>query len=289
MFVIFGEREARKRLGYVAEYCPLCRDIHIATITEIRKVTHLYYIPLGKGKVHLVERRCESCDDVAAVERERYIGFEQRGGATVAELIERTNPAVEQEMIELLEIEERVAAGEATADERFTLLCQPFLAIEPSMQKRTASVHFDAKSWFWLFMTFAAPWSLILLGMKLRGSLAGEVYLWSGILFALVSGVVFLWMLATDAKRFVQRRHGKFLVESLVYLRPSTAEIHQIRLALQHQKTVVIRKLSTGWLYDQLIAAGMEPAAPPMVEEEKPPVKGEIQAVPLEPLPRFSS
>lgn len=61
MLIIWGKSRRLRPLGFVADHCPVCRQIAVCHASELCLVTHLYYIPTSRGQPLGTVARCESC------------------------------------------------------------------------------------------------------------------------------------------------------------------------------------------------------------------------------------
>jgi hypothetical protein len=61
MFIIHGQTIKRTPTGRTLTFCPVCRDLSEFTTTEVRAVSHVYYIPMGSGKFLANELLCRNC------------------------------------------------------------------------------------------------------------------------------------------------------------------------------------------------------------------------------------
>jgi hypothetical protein len=246
MLIIFGTRVTKKPLGHVAEYCRFCHAIQPCMVTAIRSHTHLYYIPISRQTVqgHLVE--CVECRRMLGTGVSSYAGFEAKR-LDVETLIETTNPKVEQAMLEQLELEERVASGTGTPADRYRLLLQPFLDIAPEFEARCAQVHVDWRSGMLIALWIVLPWWLVIAGI---GSSSAMLY--SGLALAGVLGVAVLWSLATDPRRFLERRHRRFIGESLVEIEPTVEELTQVLASLRGQGLKLGKRVKPAWVLDAI-------------------------------------
>ena len=62
MFVLFWGRKRREdHLGFVADFCPICREVRPFRLLAIRMVPHLFFIPMGSGRLECHVRVCLEC------------------------------------------------------------------------------------------------------------------------------------------------------------------------------------------------------------------------------------
>jgi ribosomal protein S27AE len=59
--LIYGTKVKYKRLGYAADFCPLCGEIRQFAIERMNAAPHLYYVALGEGKLVEHRRVCLHC------------------------------------------------------------------------------------------------------------------------------------------------------------------------------------------------------------------------------------
>lgn len=244
MFIYAGKRTRHRRLGRVADFCPLCDEIRPCRVTQIESVTHLYFIPLSRGEVKGHTIRCERCRCPITANIGAYLGFVRSRRAGLEELIEQTNPGVEERLIRRLELEERAASADLSPGERFELLHAPFLSIAAAVEQRAAAVHVDRRSAMFLLALLGAG-SILLGPVMLRtGPTLSKVIYWTGGIFAAVAFVALLWSLATDSRRFARNRFRHIIVQSLADLDPTRQELDMVFKGLRSKGMLVGRKLS---------------------------------------------
>jgi hypothetical protein len=61
MLIIWGSRARQQQRGVVADRCDGCQGISIFSVIDVYKVSHLYYISLGAGKVVATALKCLRC------------------------------------------------------------------------------------------------------------------------------------------------------------------------------------------------------------------------------------
>ncbi len=259
MIIIYGKRQYSKRRGRVAEFCPICRAVRSCNVTEICSVTHLYYLPLSRPKTEAYRVLCEQCKSLIADDVADYISLSKDKRLSLADLIERTNPAAEDTAIHQLTLEERAASGDLSVDERYDLLNKPFLLVAPQFELRKARIHVDRRSAAWLLMTFVAPWLLLIPAFTVQSPAAHRVLLYAGLMLAAFSLLMLIHSLATDPMRFLNRRYRRFIAESFAEIDPTHEELKMVLSALRSQGVALGRKLRPEWVLEA-IRALREPA-----------------------------
>ena len=132
MLLVWGRRWYGKRLGYVGEFCEICRRPQPFTLTKMTLIGHFWYLPMGThyGSVH--RGRCLQCGTEIDTARERY-GNVARRKAPARELLDATFPNHEQVLKARLEAE-RVVRGDPRAlapETRVRLVDLPFVILSP--------------------------------------------------------------------------------------------------------------------------------------------------------------
>lgn len=118
---IWGTKITRKRVGWVADFCPLCRGLRPFRLLRVGSASHIWYLPLGYGQFVGNEIACGICDAVYETDGSRYRGISE-DLVDVDELVRRTLPASDGRVQELIAREARVAQGRLGPDERATIL-----------------------------------------------------------------------------------------------------------------------------------------------------------------------
>lgn len=66
MLIIWGTKIVRTPVGRVADFCAVCRQPRPFKLVGVRKVDHIYYVPIGKRKLVGHEMACEECTTTVA-------------------------------------------------------------------------------------------------------------------------------------------------------------------------------------------------------------------------------
>lgn len=95
MFILHGTTTQTAELGRVGEYCPLCEQPCQFIVSEIRTVSHVYFLPVGKGTAGPAMKKCTRCSSVSFCDPLAYpLLLPERVArtSTPGELLEQTNP-----------------------------------------------------------------------------------------------------------------------------------------------------------------------------------------------------
>src|SRR5687768_11530581 len=100
MAIVWGKKSVEKRLGYAADFCPICREINPFQVFRLAVADHIYYVSLGEGKLlgHIGE--CSKCKTKIPVNPMRYKTFFFAPGNDIEKLILETYPNIRSDYAE---------------------------------------------------------------------------------------------------------------------------------------------------------------------------------------------
>ena len=101
MIFIWGTKSREEDGGVVGDWCEGCRAPNFHRLTNYFKVSHVYYIPLGKGQYVGTNRRCTQCGTLAACTPTTYshaLTHSQAMGLSIEQVLEATNPPLMQQL-----------------------------------------------------------------------------------------------------------------------------------------------------------------------------------------------
>jgi hypothetical protein len=134
MLIVWGKHIIRRKLGWVAEFCPTCRGPARMKAVEVRSIPHLYFIPVWVGTPVLYERQCCACGLLLGSRQLSYPAYERRRSADIFALVAATAPDFTTRYAARLQLEERVTHGELLPQERERLIKEPLAALEYQAQ-----------------------------------------------------------------------------------------------------------------------------------------------------------
>ncbi len=135
MFIYMGKRITRRKLGYVADYCSVCRSPQAMHAREIREVDHIYWIPDSAGELLAIEVRCSMCKSFLVRATSFYAGFIKEPSFERA-LRENTTPDLDEYLDERTEIEERLHTGDLDRADRMGLIYEIIENLEYIAEKK---------------------------------------------------------------------------------------------------------------------------------------------------------
>ncbi|MEZ6317423.1 MAG: hypothetical protein R3B49_01525 [Phycisphaerales bacterium] len=219
--IIWGSRIIRRRLGRVGTFCPLRRELREFEAWDIRKTTHLYFVPLGSGRRTHIQLRDPGGQAIYGLTGEPFQGYvSPRDAMTPLELAQATRPEAIEEAHDALERDEAAAAAPEMSDERLGALVERISAGEYAYVLGMRSGSSESISAVLAFVTI--------------GLLATGVVAWhqgsSWWAWALVPGALLLpaviYRAVVTSKRSGWTRIEAMVVESMATLAPSRDEVH---------------------------------------------------------------
>lgn len=230
MFIVFGKKLVYRKLGYVADFCPVCRAKRAFELKRVGSASHVYYISAGDGELVGFERNCVECGTSLRADPNIYASVSKTSDSLEA-LTARTFPSYEVILHERLQLEERLKnePSSMSTEERHSLIREAFLLLSPKVEKRFASTHIDKEVALCLVgllvLLFVGPLALHGLFPDSEGTL---ILVFFGLGLALVA-----WQGLQSGRRFMRREVLPKLAKSLQPLRPSDNEIHVIQTELK--------------------------------------------------------
>jgi hypothetical protein len=236
MFIIWGKSIKRRKLGYVADFCAVCRDLRTFKVERIGSASHLYYISFGQGDLVGYERTCEVCASSVEAVPTTYLDV-SKTRRPANELISETFPNYYTANRELIERERKVrdTPSMLSPEERRARMREPFLIIAPLAQQKLASIHVDWRVVLAVFSFVPIFWLLGAVSHWLNPNqddpsmnwLISALVVWGGFVFS----EIFM-----SSRRYLLKNAAPPLAASLAPLKPSASEIERILKELKQHK-----------------------------------------------------
>jgi hypothetical protein len=237
--IVHGTKIARRRRGYVADFCPLCCDIRPFHVRTIRQHNHVYWLAYGDGVIVGHERACVSCGTTVFLDSLPYPALARRSGQDIEALIAETFPRVREAYAPRLDLEGRVASNTLTPDERLSLIAEPLIAAEYGVLLRGKSMHLDIRTTTALLSAMIAV-ALVIYVFATGPSRAERIANpgWTvreiGSLALLGFTILMLVVAALgDVRRFVSQHIVPRVARALAPLSPTEAELATVLAALR--------------------------------------------------------
>jgi hypothetical protein len=247
MFIIWGRKLTRRRAGYVADYCLICRAQRSFELDEVRSVKHLYYLSLGAGQILGYERKCTHCGTAFNANTGAYAGV-SKALVQFEELKRVTFPNLDAATKAQAALEERIRRERLTPAERRALIEAPFVYLSPKVERRFAATHIDKE----IAMALAGAIGLLIVAPAVgKWLFPDSPELMFVVFLALGAGLV-VWQVIASGTRFMQREIVPVLAQSLKPLHPTRQEIDAVLGELRKVKQIIGRKLTGSGLLEQM-------------------------------------
>jgi len=223
--IIWGTKRVVSSLGFVADFCPLCREVRTFEVKRIGMAGHLYFVSFGKGKLAGYLRTCRTGGTDLNAAPDQYASV-SRKRLEPQELQPITFPNLHQVHGERLAIEKSLRSSPAklSAADRLALLKEPFILLSPKVEERFASTHFDGPTGLTLLAGLAGLIVIPALLSPMLPSYASEVVLACIAAAVLAVGV----QMFLSSERFMRKRLLPVLVPALTPLKPTPQELESV-------------------------------------------------------------
>lgn len=222
MVVISGRKNVYRKLGYVADFCPICRTAQAFLLRRIGRASHLYFISVGKGELAGYERLCQACATPFPTEAKKYKQIATTC-APLPELRASTFPDLEAAWQERLALEARIRNAPLllSAEDRRELILAPFLLLAPKVERCYSSAVMDRAA---ALGTLAAL-ALTIAGWTLTPRLFPDTQLPTGMAFFFLGLALFTWQMLAAKARLMRREVLPALARALRPLVPGEREL----------------------------------------------------------------
>jgi hypothetical protein len=241
-------------VGFVADFCPICRDIRSFRLMRMGIAMSFVEIPLGQGKEvgHYIE--CTECKVPFWAEEQKYSFVAEANQPDIDLLVETTNLPLRFAYANRLELEGelRKRTARLSRDIRTSLLMEPLIALSLMVEKRFAdSGRIDAQSSFGCLGTVVVVAGALFYSTRLRGPAQDRALVVMGILLAI--GVGYNLLQLHDAPgRFVKTEVARTAARALKPLGPSRTELEDCLKKCRQMDLRIGKVLKPEWLWAKL-------------------------------------
>jgi hypothetical protein len=228
MHIIGGIRRTERLLGYVADFCPICREVRAFRLVRVGLVGHLYYISFGAGKLigHII--RCEECGVDFETDPTRYASIEKKRPVHFSDLVPATFPNFEVAYAAEFAQEDQIrrAPRALPPGERQELLIAPFRHLHGAVAARYAGggMQLDKQASLGCLGTFVLILGLFALAAYLKGAQSDNILI--AILSVFCLGSLYTLVQTILARgRFLRARIIPPLARALDRLQPDETEL----------------------------------------------------------------
>lgn len=250
MFVVWGKKIVRKKIGFVADFCPICRTIRPFQVMRLEAAGSLYYLGLGEGELVGHERTCQQCDTAYPAEPATYASI-AKTILSLSELKRQTYPRIEETLRDQLALEERVrhALVHLSPQERSALIRSPFMLLSSHVEKRFSALHIDKA----VAVSMVAALALLTFGTAAARTVAPDSTDVSMLAFLGIGVVLVGWQMALSGTKFMNHQVVPKLARALRPLRPTEHELKSVHAELKELRHKMGKKLVLAELQAQLV------------------------------------
>ncbi len=227
MLIYIGKKRQEKAMGYVVDFCPICRELTEFKLTKINDPALSYGIPLATGASVGYLRECVDCQTFMHADPIRYAAFAHRSGtAAIKTLAEATFPRAYKYHGKRLQLEKLIRQSPHTIEEklRVELVAESFEALAPTVERRMANIYLDTQmlivAVLGLLSVFVLPSYLGLLSSSLAENQSTVA-----LVLALIFCVILGWQWKTAPRRYIRDTIYPRIVKALRILEPSEDEM----------------------------------------------------------------
>ena len=242
MFIVFGEKKAVRKMGFVADRCPSCETIRQVRIHRLGMSPHIFWLPLGRGRLLGYYGVCQECGGEFNVDPTDYVSLARKPTVSLTELVQATNPRLDPKNRDAVE-----------AFERFRRVRDPLLRANQTLMKRSAKgTRFDRTSGLALLASVFIPITMFAMDLTFLSysmqQLIGVTAIWLFVLGLISSFVLF----AREPRRFFRRELEPEIAKELIMINPRADELDRYLKLIKQYEYRVSEHVSSGRLLQQI-------------------------------------
>ena len=225
MFIFWGTKSKIRDLGYVADFCLICRCPRPFRLQRIGLASHVYGVSMGEGKLLGFNRTCVECNSAFGADPGTYAKIATKA-SPLPSLQADTFPNLESAWGDRMALETSIQKSPSalTPEVRGKLIREPFLLLSPKVERLSQTIHMDKQVGF---SVLAA-----IVGGILAANVVPLIFpddMSYGVLIIGGAGLAWvMWNLATSSRRKVRREVAPVLAKSLKPLEPTAAELNSV-------------------------------------------------------------
>lgn len=225
MFIVWGRKAVVTRLGWVADYCPLCRSIRQFELQRVGSASHVYYVSFGKGDLVGHQRRCVVCDTICHAEPQTYAAIGKVDGIPLNELQANTFPNIDTERGSQIALAQRLktSPGSFTAAERQQLINSSIGLFAQKVETRFAQTQLDLPTG----LALAGAGLLFAVLFPLLNQVWPDQEPVIATLCGLAAVALVVWQFVAAGRRFMMNQVAKPVAQALLALQPTKSEWQQ--------------------------------------------------------------
>jgi hypothetical protein len=232
MFLIFfsGSKSVIKPIGWVADFCPNCREVRAFELLRVGVAQHFYFVSASEGQLARHHLRCGTCNVRLLADPSHYAGTERRQPKELQKLVAATCPMVYERYAEPLSQAKkfRDQPKEIPQETRGELLFTSFRLFNPMVEHRHANwSDFDKYSGSGCLLTIA----IMIVFFNRSCHYTGDTALGlieAGFISMLIGLIVTLVLAMFGPSRYVKSCIIPGLVSGILQFDPSPDEVSQV-------------------------------------------------------------
>ena len=242
MFIVSGEKRAKRRMGFVADRCPSCESIQQVKIHRVGMAPHIFWLPLGKGRLIGYYGVCQECGSEFDVDPTDYVSLAKKSVGSMTDLLQVTNPKLDPKN-----------RGAVEAFERFRRVRDPLLGANQLLMERSArGTRFDRASGLALLASVVVPITMFTIDLTFLSysmqQLIGVAAIWIFIIGLIGSFV----LVAQEPRRFFRRELEPGIAKELIMVNPRADELDRYLKLIKQYEYRVSEHVSTARLLQQI-------------------------------------
>jgi hypothetical protein len=227
MLIVWGKKRVERKIGMVADFCPICREVRSFQLIRVGLASHVYYVSFGEGQLAGHRIRCSECGVNLGVNPTRYAKTETDARVNLETLIRDTFPNLRETNAARLELEAKIrrTRSSLSADEYRRLLMEPFALLNPQVEQRFAkSTEMDKQSGIGCLGTLLVGAALFFGSLKFSGPTQDQILL-AALIFVVIGTAYTLVQMHLGPGRFFRAKILPMLVKSLKPLQPTREDV----------------------------------------------------------------
>jgi len=234
MLLVWGRKWYTRKLGFVADFCEICRRPQAFTLERLSLTGHFWYLPMGETYAVRHRGRCNHCATPIHPEQTRYAQVVKKKAASTRDLLAATLPDHEQLLQQRMAVERAVRddVGALSPATRRDLLVRPFVAMSPMVEQRFASLHLD----IWVGAAVPTLLAFPAMGHALAALVSPDNSDQGGLVGLAISAALIVWAAIGAKRRWIRKFVAPRLSGSLAPLRATDAEVDGILGELRTHK-----------------------------------------------------
>jgi hypothetical protein len=237
IWFVWGKKNTRRRLGTVADYCPICHEAKAFELFQLGSATHVYLLAVGPSRVtgHVIT--CTDCWVELDGDPRRYASVLKKAPGDLRALAAATHPqlaSLEQGQREQVR---RLRGGEMHG--RPDAVLRPLYLVAVAFERRRMAMKLGLVGW--LFMLTIAGLGSVWIGNLLADLVPALAPVGYAILPLLFLALVV--ERSTDRGRYLKKVTYPALRRALTPLRPTSSELAAAQAQLSQLKLTLAKRL----------------------------------------------